>query len=95
MVSHKPKNLYGGLIQGVNTLYRNFWLFKLFIIGGNGLSNAACISFAVSPTFRAVVTSVSLLKNTWDFGESVSTRRLSRGIFVTDGPLQDTDGIVG
>ncbi len=27
----------GGLILGVNTLYRVFFSFKLFIIGGKGL----------------------------------------------------------
>ncbi len=39
MVFHKPIRiyLYGGLILGVNTLYRLFY-FKLLIIGGKGLS---------------------------------------------------------
>ena len=30
-------NLYGGLILGVNTLYRLFCLFKLFLMVGKGL----------------------------------------------------------
>ena len=30
-------NLYGGLILGVNTLYRLFCFFKLFLMDGKGL----------------------------------------------------------
>ncbi len=32
----------GGLTLGVNTLYRVFCFFKLFIIGGKGLMLRAC-----------------------------------------------------
>ncbi len=37
MSSHK--NLYGGLILGVNTLYRLICFFKLFPMVGKGLSH--------------------------------------------------------
>ncbi len=38
MSSHKPIIIYmGGLIVGVNTLYRLFCFFKLFPIVGKGL----------------------------------------------------------
>ncbi len=38
MSSHKPIKIYmGGLILGVNTLYRLFCFFKLFPMVGKGL----------------------------------------------------------
>ncbi len=38
MSSHKPIRVYmGGLILGVNTLYRLFCFFKLFPMVGKGL----------------------------------------------------------
>ncbi len=40
MSSHKPIRIYmGGLILGVNTLYRLFCFFKLFPMVGKGLYN--------------------------------------------------------
>ncbi len=40
MSSHKPISIYmGGLILGVNTLYRLFCFFKLFPMVGKGLIN--------------------------------------------------------
>ncbi len=39
MSSHKPIRIYmGGLILGVNTLYRLFCFFKLFPMVGKGLT---------------------------------------------------------
>ncbi len=39
MSSHKPIKIYmGGLILGVNTLYRLFCFFKLFPMVGKGLT---------------------------------------------------------
>ncbi len=38
MSSHKPISIYmGGLILGINTLYRPFCFFKLFPMVGKGL----------------------------------------------------------
>ncbi len=40
MSSHKPIRIYmGGLILGVNTLYRLFRFFKLFPMVGKGLTS--------------------------------------------------------
>ena len=40
-ISHKLMGIYmGGLILGVNTLYRLFCFFKLFASGGKGLKQA-------------------------------------------------------
>ncbi len=45
--SHKAhKNLYGGLILGVNTLYRLFCFFKLFPKVGKGLIINSCFTHA-------------------------------------------------
>ncbi len=39
MSSHKPIKIYmGGVILGVNTLYRLFCFFKLFPVVGKGLN---------------------------------------------------------
>lgn len=38
-----------------------------------------------------VVTSAALVKESLDFRECLSTTKLSRGIFVADGPIQDTE----
>ncbi len=45
MSSHKPIRIYiGGLILGVNTLYRLFCFFKLFPMVGKGLKQAVYLS---------------------------------------------------
>ncbi len=45
MSSHKPIRMYmGGLILGVNTLYRLFCFFKLFPMVGKGLMNCKLFS---------------------------------------------------
>ncbi len=48
------KNLYGGLILGVNTLYRLFCFFKLFPVVGKGLTNDLneCIESVIRASCR-------------------------------------------
>ncbi len=42
MISHKPVIIYmGGLILGVNTLYRLFCFFELFPMVGKGLNESS------------------------------------------------------
>ncbi len=45
IIFHKAIRIYmGGLILGVNTLYRVVCFLKLFIIGGKGLRNGCLIN---------------------------------------------------
>ncbi len=47
MNSHKPIRIYmGGLILGVNSLYRPFCFFKLFPMVGKGLKMKRLVMYA-------------------------------------------------
>ncbi len=56
IIFHKPITIYmGGLILGVNTLYRVFSFFKPFIIGGKELKKQKSLYNVLTPSIKSPI----------------------------------------